>query len=139
MVFHAISFLRATCPRRTLRRAWLMSFQLRNILQAAAFGPLWLSLLGIKPYMNILTMKSTVSENEKNNEEKRENYPRSQKYSGKVRCEQNKQTAPGKAKTVRSKSAHLPRTRQGLTCTPQQLHHATEYTGQWITQGSASF
>lgn len=49
MVFHAISFLRAA-PRRSLRRGWLMSFQLRKILQAAAFGPLWLSIFGIKPW-----------------------------------------------------------------------------------------
>lgn len=59
--FHAISFL-STAPRRTLQRGWLMSFQIWDSLQAAALRPLCLSILAIRPYMNILTMKGTISE-----------------------------------------------------------------------------
>lgn len=78
--FHTISFLR-TAPRRILQRGCLMSFQIWDSLQAAALGPLCLSVLAIRPYMSILTISKRFPSLEQTRGQKRGEINLSQKDS----------------------------------------------------------
>lgn len=81
--FHNISVL-STAHRTTLQREWLMPFQIRASLQAAALNPLCLRIWAVWPYINILTWREQFPSLEQMVGQKREKINLGQKDS--ARC-----------------------------------------------------